>query len=31
VVPVESTVKAAKEFTEKMPGYSIDVLEIGVQ
>jgi len=31
VVPVESTVKAAKEFTDKMPGYSIDVLEIGVQ
>jgi alpha-N-arabinofuranosidase len=31
VVPVESTVKAAKEFLDKMPGYSIDVLEIGVQ
>jgi alpha-N-arabinofuranosidase len=31
VVPVESAVKAAKEFTDKIPAYSIDVLEIGVQ
>jgi alpha-N-arabinofuranosidase len=31
VVPVESTVKASGEFSDKMPGYSIDVLEIGAQ
>jgi alpha-N-arabinofuranosidase len=31
VVPVESTVKAGKEFTRAVPGYSVEVLEIGVQ
>jgi alpha-N-arabinofuranosidase len=31
VVPVESTVKAGKEFTRTVPGYSVEVLELGVQ
>jgi alpha-N-arabinofuranosidase len=31
VVPVESTVKAGKEFTRTLPGYSVEVLELGVQ
>jgi hypothetical protein len=31
VVPVESTVKAGKEFTRAVPGYSVEVLELGVQ
>jgi alpha-N-arabinofuranosidase len=32
VVPVESVVKGVgKEFTRTVPGYSIDVLELGVQ
>jgi len=31
VVPVESTVKAGKEFTRTLPAYSVEVLELGVQ
>ncbi len=31
VVPVESTVKAGKEFTRTVPGYSVEILELGVQ
>jgi alpha-N-arabinofuranosidase len=31
VVPVESTVKAGKEFTRTLPGYSVEVLELGVK
>ncbi len=31
VVPVESMVKAGKEFTRTVPGYSVEVLELGVQ
>jgi alpha-N-arabinofuranosidase len=31
VVPVESSVKVAKEFERTLPGYSVEVLEIGVQ
>jgi alpha-L-arabinofuranosidase len=31
VVPVESTVKVGKEFTRTVPGYSIEVLEVGAQ
>ncbi len=31
VVPVESTVKAGKEFMRTVPGYSVEVLELGVQ
>lgn len=31
VVPVESSIKAAKTFTRAVPGYSIQVLELGVQ
>ncbi|HEY4380391.1 MAG TPA: alpha-L-arabinofuranosidase C-terminal domain-containing protein [Acidobacteriaceae bacterium] len=30
VVPVESSVKAGKEFTRTVPGYSVEVLELGV-
>jgi len=31
VVPVESTVKAGKEFTRTVPGYSVEVLELSIQ
>jgi alpha-N-arabinofuranosidase len=31
VVPVESTVKVGKDFTRTVPGYSVQVLELGVQ
>jgi alpha-N-arabinofuranosidase len=31
VVPVESTVKVGKEFTRTLPGYSVQILELGVQ
>jgi alpha-L-arabinofuranosidase len=31
VMPVESTVKAGKEFTRTVSGYSVEVLELGVQ
>ena len=31
VVPVESAVKVAKTFTRTVPGYSIEVLELGAQ
>ena len=31
VVPVESTVKAGKDFTRSVPGYSVEVLEIAAQ
>jgi alpha-N-arabinofuranosidase len=30
VVPVESTVKVGKEFTRTVPGYSVEVFELGV-
>jgi alpha-N-arabinofuranosidase len=31
VVPIETTVKAGKEFTRTVPGYSVEVLELSVQ
>ena len=31
VVPVESAAKAGRQFTRTLPGYSIEVLELGIQ